>query len=327
MAFFTQIAFVCFVPEITSRSPLATDMTAPTLLLLAAGMGSRYGGLKQLDPMGPNGETLLDYAIHDARHAGFAKAVFVIRRSMEAAFTEQILRRYQDHIATDVAFQELDDLPAGFAAPPGRERPWGTGHAVLAARHVIQEPFAVINADDYYGPSAYMLLAQALAAFSPAEPALACIAYPLRLTLSQHGTVNRGICTVRDDQLLSVEEVVRIGEREGALFGQGAHGQRQLTGDESVSMNAWAMTPALFDPMRRAFHAFLDALRDPLNEEFFLPAFLNEWIAQPEQACHITLAQDRWCGVTHPSDRPAVQAHLLAAHREGRYPPTLFPCP
>lgn len=302
-------------------------MTAPTLLLLAAGMGSRYGGLKQLDPMGPNGETLLDYAIHDARKAGFAKAVFVIRRSMEAAFTEQILRRYEGRMATALAFQEIDDLPDGFAAPPGRQRPWGTGHAVLAARHAIQEPFAVINADDYYGPSAFSLLAQAIREFPPARPALAGVAYPLRLTLSEHGTVNRGICTVHDGHLVSVEEVVRIGWRDGSLLGQSAQGERRLSGDEQVSMNAWAMTPHLFDPMLIAFKAFLHGLKDPLNEEFFLPGFLNAWLALPQNACPLTLARNRWCGVTHPSDRPAVQKYLLDAHREGRYPHALLSCP
>lgn len=299
-------------------------MTAPTLLLLAAGMGSRYGGLKQLDPMGPNGETLLDYAIHDALKAGFKKAVFVIRRSMEEAFNDQILRRYNGHIATELAFQELEDLPEGHQTPPGRERPWGTGHAVLAARQALQAPFAVINADDYYGPSAFNLLATAIGGFPQDQASLACVTYPLRLTLSPHGTVNRGICTVQGNRLVAVEEVLNIGDHNGSLIGQSAQGQQALSGDEPVSMNCWAMSPPLLDPMLAAFDAFLHSLQQPLKDEFFLPGFLNEWIAQSGNPCHVTTARDRWCGVTHPSDRPAVQQFLLSAHQQGRYPQHLF---
>jgi NDP-sugar pyrophosphorylase family protein len=301
-------------------------MTAPTLLLLAAGLGSRYGGLKQLDGMGPNGETLLDYAIHDARRAGFGKAVFVIRRSMESVFQQQVLARYENVIPTELVFQDLDDLPVVTPASAARERPWGTGHAVLAARHTISEPFGVINADDYYGPSAYVLLAKALREFSPDKEALACVGYPLQLTLSEHGTVNRGLCHVVDDRLTGVEEVHGISRHPVGIEGLSARGTILLGENQLVSMNCWAMTPALFVPMQAAFTAFLNKADDLLKDEFYLPGFLNAWIARQGKGCPLFSARDQWCGVTYPADKPAVQAYLLAAHQAGRYPSSLVPC-
>lgn len=295
-------------------------MTSPTLLLLAAGMGSRYGGLKQLDEMGPNGETLLDYAIYDARKAGFKKAVFIIRREMEEAFDRQILKRYQGLLQTDVVFQETSDLPDGFNAPQGRQRPWGTGQAVLAARKAIREPFGIINADDYYGPSAYQLLAESLSQTAANEPALTCVAYPLQNTLSEHGSVNRGLCKVQNGHLGSVTEILDIAETENGIIGHPSPDESlQMSPEDLVSMNCWGMTPALFPAMEDSFKKFLGSLKNELKDEFYLPAFINEQLTAKNLDCVVKIATDRWCGVTYPADKTAVQAQLKAAHDSGLY--------
>lgn len=296
-------------------------MTSPTLLLLAAGMGSRYGGLKQLDEMGPNGETLLDYAIYDARKAGFKKAVFIIRHEMEEAFNRQILKRYQGLIQTDVVFQEPSDLPNGFSCPAERHRPWGTGQAVLAARNAIREPFGIINADDYYGPSAYRLLAESLSQTAANESALTCVAYPLKNTLSEHGSVNRGLCKVQNGSLSSVTEILEIAETADGIIGHPSPDESlKLSPDDLVSMNCWGMPPALFPAMEDAFKQFLGSLKNELRDEFYLPAFINEQLTAKGLTCVVKTATDRWCGVTYPADKSAVQAQLKAAHDSGLYP-------
>lgn len=318
MAFSFLIVFLSYVPDFPRSSP-----TGPTLLLLAAGMGSRYGGLKQLDAMGPNGETLLDYAIFDAQKAGFTKVVFVIRKSMAHEFEGKIARRYQDRLSVEWVFQEQTDLPNGLMPPRDRQRPWGTGHAVLAARSCIREPFAVINADDYYGPSAYQLLAQVLNRFSAEEILLSCIAYPLKLTLSENGSVNRGVCTIENNQLQSIEEWTNIQAANGEIQGLSPSGKQSLPPEQLVSMNCWGMTPALFPIMEAAFASFIKELKDPLQDEFYLPAFINGLLGQREICCSVYPAQDRWCGVTYPNDKVAVRQQLQNAHQSGLYPHSL----
>ena len=245
-------------------------------------MGSRYGGLKQIDPMGPNGETMLDYAIADAVGAGFGKIVFVIRREIEEAFRNTIGSRMPEHIPVDYVFQELDDLPPPHTVPPERTKPWGTAHAVRAAREKIAEPFAVINADDFYGSGAYQGIAGWLANQYADTPAVALVAYRLDRTLSDHGTVNRGVCAVERGFLQSIEEIEMIGrDPGGTITGNSARRSEpvRLTGAERVSMNFWGFSPAVFPLLEKSFIRFLEKHREEPKSEWYLPAVVDEWIS------------------------------------------------
>lgn len=300
---------------------------APTLLVLAAGMGSRYGGLKQLDPMGPNGETVLDYSVHDAMRAGFEKVVFVIRRDIESAFRESIGKRYERQIGLDYAFQELSDLPAGFEVPAGRSKPWGTAHALRAARDLISGTFAVINADDFYGADAYRVLARYFA--SPAAGRkfpLCMVGYPLVNTLSENGSVNRGICQSDKGRLVSVREVTDISaEGEGQITGREDNGDRvTLAPDCLVSMNFWGFTSDIFDPLETEFAGFLQAHGGELKSEFYIPAFIDALIRKREAGCDLLETSSTWFGVTYPGDKPAVQQRLRELVNEGAYPSPLM---
>ena len=231
-------------------------MTSPTLLVLAAGMGNRYGGLKQIDPVGPSGEAIIDYSAYDALRAGFGKFVFVIRKDLEQAFRQSVGARFEKHIAVEYVFQELDKLPAGFQIPPGRTKPWGTTHAVLMAEDAIREPFAVINADDFYGVQAYRVLSAHL---QSGTGDYAMVGFTLRNTLSQFGSVARGVCRVNaDDYLEDVVELTNIVPEDAHAKNTDADGQvTQLTGDEPVSMNMWGFTPRVFEQLRERFAQFL----------------------------------------------------------------------
>ena len=290
----------------------------PTLLILAAGMGSRYGGLKQIDPMGPNGETMLDYAVSDAASAGFGRVVFVIRREIEQAFRETIEPRIAGRIAVDYAFQELGDLPADFVVPEGRTKPWGTAHAVRAARNVIREPFAVINADDYYGPEAFASIAEWLKHRDCETPAVAMVAYRLENTLSDHGSVNRGICQVENHLLCRVEEVENL-RRESETVVRGFPSpevSREYSPSAPVSMNFWGLTPAVFPMLEAAFAEFLRSRILEPKSEWYLPAVVDSWIASGRVQCPVLETESHWLGVTYPEDRAVVTEKLrtLASH-------------
>lgn len=297
-------------------------MSAPvTLLVLAAGMGSRYGGLKQLDPMGPEDQILLDYSVRDAVAAGFHKVVFVIRRDIESAFRQTIGTRYDGTINIDYAFQELDDLPAGFGVPDGRTKPWGTAHAVRAARHQIDGPFAVINADDYYGPEAYQALAQTLSTPTPANSTgpldLSMVGYRLRNTLSPHGPVNRGICQVdTDGYLQSIRECSDLRadpKAPGLVNGLDATGQPITLNDESVvSMNCWGLPSPLIPRLEPAFSDFLQHQGHQNKSEWYLPAFIDQLMQQGRARCRVLPVEAAWFGVTYPEDRPRVQEALAS---------------
>src|SRR5258707_10692685 len=250
-------------------------MTPPTLLVLAAGIGNRYGGLKQIDPVGPHGETIIDYSIYDALRAGFAKVVFVIRKDIEHAFKHAVGARFEGHIAVEYVFQELDRLPPGFSVPVGRTRPWGTLHAVLMAAETINEPFAVINADDFYGSEGYRVLAQHL---QSGTADYAMVGFLLRNTLSDFGSVSRGVCRVDgDDFLQGVVELTNI-ERDGAHARNTDSSGRitTLSGDEVVSMNMWGFTPHVFGQVREHFQKFLKLDGSDIQSESYLPSKLNE---------------------------------------------------
>ena len=288
----------------------------PSLVVLAAGMGSRYGGLKQIDPVGRGGETVLDYAVFDARRAGFGRVVFVIRRDFEEVFRERVGSRYAGRIAVDYVFQSLDALPAGFAVPDSRERPWGTGHAVWCARAALPGNFAVINADDFYGADAFAQLGRFLS--SASGPRFAMVGFRLANTLSEHGGVSRGVARVNaSGEMLSVDEVHGI---VAAEVGPG----RRYSGEEPVSLNCWGFTPALFDGLNRRFPDFLRERSGDPKAEFYLPAAVSEMVAAGEASVEVRPTPGSWFGVTYREDKPRVQEAILALVRAGHYPEKLW---
>ncbi len=297
-------------------------MSDLTLLVLAAGMGSRYGGLKQLDPMGPSGETLLDYSVFDALQAGFNKVVFVIRKDFEAEFRERVGARYLGRVEVDYVFQDLADLPDGYAVPEGREKPWGTAHAIWAAREAVQQPFLAINADDFYGTDSYRLLARHLASAKDGEFAMA--GYKLRNTLSEHGTVSRGICRVNGEEtLLSVQEFTKLEKRdEGAVDLE--DGQTAFTGDEPVSLNFWGFTPSVFQSLEKNFEAFLAAEGTAMKSEFYIPSAVAAMVTSGEASVKVLRTDATWFGVTYREDKPGVVARLSQFVNDGKYPSPLW---
>jgi hypothetical protein len=298
-------------------------MTRPSLLVLAAGMGSRYGGLKQIDPVGPAGETIIDYSIYDALRAGFAKVVFVIRHDLEQPFREIVGGRFEQRLPVHYVFQELGDLPPGFAPPPHRAKPWGTTHAILAGEAAISEPFAVINADDFYGAQAFRLMAEHFSA-GGADDAMA--GFTLRQTLSDFGSVARGVCDVSPDGYLkSVVEMTRI-ERDGdgAKNTDAAGRVARLTGDEVVSMNFWGFTPAVFPALRSKFAAFLEKHGQDEKAECYIPSTINELVASGHARVKVPRTSDRWFGVTYRQDRPLVVESIRQLVAHGHYPERLW---
>jgi Nucleotidyl transferase len=298
-------------------------MTKPTLLVLAAGMGSRYGGLKQIDPVGPAGETIIDYSIFDAMRAGFGKLVFVIRKDIEQQFKEIVGARFEKRIAVEYVFQELDKLPPGFSVPAGRTKPWGTTHAILMAESAIQEPFAAINADDFYGQQAYQLLAGHLTSGSPDY---AMVGFILKNTLSDFGSVARGVCRVdENDYLQTVDEMTKI-ERDG----NGAKNTApdgtitKLTGNEAVSMNFWGFTPALFAQLRIEFDAFLKKSGGELKSECYIPSTVNDLVVAGRARAKVLRTHDSWFGVTYREDRPQVVESIRKLIAQGKYPEKLW---
>ncbi|MFA6961099.1 MAG: sugar phosphate nucleotidyltransferase [Opitutaceae bacterium] len=299
--------------------------SAPTLLVLAAGMGSRYGGLKQVDPVGPSGETILDYAVFDAIREGFSRVVFVIRKEFEAEFRTQVAAKYADRVQVDFVFQALDALPPGFTVPPGREKPWGTGHAVWCARDVVKEPFAVIGADDFFGRDAFRQLAKFLSDEMVMDeedaPNFAMIGYRLANTLSENGAVSRGVCaTGVDGYLTKVVEHTGIRREE-----VGTKPGLKYTGEETVSMNCWAFTPTFFTGLNEQFEAFLEARGGELKSEFYLPEAVSEQVAEGLVTVDVRTTSANWFGVTYREDKPRVQAALAALVTCGEYPEELFP--
>jgi Nucleotidyl transferase len=303
--------------------PEDVTIKKPTLLVLAAGMGSRYGGLKQIDPIGPNGETIIDYSIYDALRAGFGKLVFIIRRDIEAAFREGIGARFEKRIAVEYVFQELDKLPAGFFVPSSRTKPWGTGQAILMAADVIHEPFAAINADDFYGAYSFRALAQQLSSDS-ADYSM--VGFLLRNTLSEFGSVARGVCRIGVDGFLeNVTELTKI-ERSGvgAKYTQPDGSVLTLTGDETVSMNMWGFTPTLFDRLRAQFAEFLKQHGQEQKSEFYIPAAVNAFIGAGQARCQVLKTSDSWFGVTYREDRPRVIESVRTLITRGEYPEKLW---
>lgn len=290
-------------------------------------MGSRYGGLKQMDPMGPDGETVLDYSVFDAIRAGFGKVVFIIREDFAEAFKRTVATRFAGEIEMDHVYQKLDDIPEGFSVPEGRERPWGTAHAIRAARDAVKEPFAVINADDFYGRDAYVRAAGFLKALSLADPSSgAMVGYPLANTLSDHGQVNRGICQVDEKGFLTgIEEYTSIARgTDGTISGEALDGNRREIGSETlVSMNFWAFHPGFFGQLEDAFVRFMEESGGTLKSECYIPTVIDGLISSGALGCQVLETTSPWFGVTYPDDKPIVMDSIRSLIASGEYPALL----
>lgn len=298
----------------------------PTLVILAAGIGNRYGGLKQMDQVGPSGETIVDYSIYDAVRAGFGKVVFVIRKSIEKEFTEVFLEKLKDKLKVDYVFQELEDLPAGFSIPEGRIKPWGTSHAVLAAEASVNEPFAVINADDFYGFGAFEVMANFLLGLGNDAAVFSLVGYRLGSTLSEYGSVARGVCEV-DGQgtLTSIVERTRIEKtRNRIVFIQETGQPVSLSGQETVSLNFWGFTPAFFKFAKEEFEVFLRENRNNLKAELYIPLIINKLVKLGRARVKVLECSEKWFGVTYREDRPRVIEQIHKLVEAGRYPASLW---
>lgn len=298
-------------------------MTAPSLLVLAAGMGSRYGGLKQIDPVGPSGETIMDYSIYDALRAGFGKIVFVLRKEIEAAFRQTIATHFEHRIAIDYVFQELDGLPPGFSVPDCRTKPWGTTQAVLAATGAVREPFAVINADDFYGAESFRVLAAHL---QSATTDYAMIGFVLRNTLSDFGAVARGVCKVDEHGFLkSIVEMTNIARDGSQAKSTDSTGKvSQLSGDEIVSMNMWGFMPGVFAQLEQVFQEFLETHGSDLRAESYLPNAVNRLIDSGQARVRVIPTAGSWFGVTYRQDRERVVESIARLVQAGYYPERLW---
>ncbi len=302
----------------------------PVLVIMAAGMGSRYGGLKQIDPVGPCGEVMMDYSLFDARRAGFQTVIFIIKHEMETAFRAAVGDRIAPYMNVLYAFQQVDDLPEGYAVPEGRIKPWGTAHAVLSARKLIDAPFAVINADDYYGPEAFRLIYDYLSTHPDgAQYAYAMVGYLLKNTTTANGHVARGVCeTAADGSLLQVTERTRIEEYPGGIHHSTDEGAtwEELNPEAVVSMNLWGFTPSFLTEAEAGFPAFLDnaLTSNPLKGEYYLPSVVSRLLEAGKARCQVLSSRDKWYGVTYQADKPDVVAALAQKAEEGIYPTPLW---
>lgn len=298
----------------------------PTLLVLAAGMGSRYGGLKQLDGVGPNGEPILEYSAYDALRAGYGKLVFVIRPDFAEAFEAQVARKFAAHIPVSYVFQNLSDLPDGFSLPPERQKPWGTGHAILAAESEIQEPFVAINADDFYGAAAYQVLGDYLSSMKDLMATdYAMVGYLLRNTLSDFGTVSRGVCHTEDGYLQHIDEITKIAKAgQGGLYTDDDGQTQQLSGDVVVSMNIWGFLPSIFDHLKALFIEFLQTQGNQPKSEFYIPVAVGQLIDAGKAQVRVLESHDPWFGVTYREDKAFVQESISQLIAAGSYPTHLW---
>ncbi len=298
----------------------------PTLFVLAAGMGSRYGGLKQLDGLGPNGETIMDYSIYDAIRAGFGKVVFVIRKSFEKDFREVVINKFKNLIETEVVFQDISSVPEGCSYNPEREKPWGTNHAVLMGKDVIKEPFAVINADDFYGKESFEVLADFLRSVDGKQNEYCMVGYHVGNTLSESGSVSRGICVVDENNYLkTVVERTQIEEKGGKIIYIDEKSEEvSIPANTPVSMNMWGFTPDYFEYSEEYFKEFLGENGQKLKSEFYIPLAVNNLIVSGKATCKVLDTTSKWFGVTYAEDRPQVVLKINELIRKGVYPEKLF---
>lgn len=298
----------------------------PTLLVLAAGMGSRYGGLKQLDGVGPHGETIMDYSIYDAMQAGFGKVVFVIRRDFEESFREKVLSKYEGAIPVEVVFQDITALPEGYKAPEERTKPWGTNHAIMMGAPVINENFAVINADDFYSRDAFKTIAAELS--RERKPGEYCmVGFRVGNTMTENGSVSRGVCTTdADGKLVDVTErtAIAFDENHDIFFTEADGTRGQLDPATPVSMNLWGFTPEYFSHSERLFRDFLDAHITEPKSEFYIPSVVDTLVKGGQATVDVLDTDAQWFGVTYPEDRQSVVDRLAELHNAGVYPDKLF---
>ena len=298
----------------------------PTLFVLAAGMGSRYGGLKQLDGLGPSGETIMDYSVFDAIRAGFGKIVFVIRHDFEEDFRTKVLTRYKNHVDVEVVFQDIKNVPEGIEITPDRAKPWGTNHAVLMGKDVIKEPFGVINADDFYGAESFKILADFLRSVEGKQNEYCMIGFKVENTLSENGTVSRGLCKVDGSgNLTDVVECHGICRKGGRLVHVLTDGsEAEFPEGTIVSMNMWGFTPDYFNYSEKSFYQFLRAHGMELKSEFYIPTVVNELIHGGKVKLKVLGTPSKWFGVTYAADRPETVAQIKKLVDEGHYPSNLF---
>lgn len=297
----------------------------PTLVIMAAGIGSRYGGLKQIDPVGPSGEIVLDYSVYDAIRAGFGKVVFIIRPDIEADFKNVIGDKLEGKLAVEYVFQSVEEIPKSFGVPEGRTKPWGTGQAVLAARPVVNEPFAVINADDFYGRESFEVLANKLSVLKVDSTDCCMVGFYIKNTLSPHGGVARGYCDVQDGKLTSVVERFNIERKQDGVIRYEEVGQlKEMDDDDMVSMNTWGFTPRLFDFLEKGFLEFLTREGDELKSEYLLPELVDGMIRNGETAVDVLPTKEKWMGVTYSDDKPQVMTGIRALVDAGLYPENLW---
>lgn len=289
-----------------------------TLLVMAAGMGSRYGGLKQLDTVGPSGETIIDYSVFDAIKAGFTKVVFIIRKEFEQEFRSKISDKYAGKIEVEFAFQDVNALPDGFTCPPGREKPWGTAHAILTAADLINEPFVAINGDDFYGSESFKVVADH---YKEGSNNFSMVAFQLDKTLSTFGGVTRGLCTLKGDAL---DTVIETGDLKKIGNYVSSDRDVELDGSEPVSMNVWGFTPALFDYLRPMFVDFLNSGGVEMKSEFLIPSVVNGLIRSGQENVHVLRSSSTWFGVTYKEDRPFVLGEIQKLIDNDKYPSQLF---
>jgi len=285
---------------------------------MAAGMGSRYGGLKQLDAIGPSGETIIDYSVYDAIKAGFTKVVFIIRKDFEQEFKSKITDKYEGQIQVEFAFQDLNDLPDEFTCPEGREKPWGTGHAIFSARNIINEPFVAINGDDFYGRESFKVVADY---YRKGANSFSMVAFKLDKTLSSFGGVTRGLCTVNDEKLNTVIETADL---EKTDYGVSSNRDIELDGTEPVSMNVWGFTPVLFKYLEEKFVEFLSENGTEMKSEYLIPSVVNELIQSGQETVHVLRSGATWFGVTYKEDKPYVEGEIEKLVNKGEYPGKLF---
>ena len=294
------------------------DKNNLTLLVMAAGMGSRYGGLKQLDQIGPSGETIIDYSVYDAIEAGFNKIIFIIREVFEEQFKAQVADKYLNKIEVEFAYQDIDDLPSGFSCPDGREKPWGTGHAILSANHLVHEPFVVINGDDYYGKESFKVISDY---YFRGKEQFCMVGFRLGNTLSSFGAVTRGVCSVENKKLSSVVETGDLRKKGNIIY---SDRDISFDGNEPVSMNMWGFTPVLFHHLKEKFIDFLNVHGREVKSEFLIPSIINELIQDGDEKVHVLETNSSWFGVTYKSDKPIVEKKIQQLVSSGVYPSPLF---
>ena len=290
-----------------------------TLLVMAAGMGSRYGGLKQLDAVGPSGETIIDFSVYDAIRAGYNKVVFIIRKDFEKQFRQKISNKYKNKIDVEIVHQDLNDLPRSFRCPNERSKPWGTGHAILAARNAISEPFVAINGDDFYGKESFEVISNY---YSSVNSGFAMAAFQLDKTLSENGSVSRGICEQNSNELVTVVETHDIKKNSVGIIE--CNRDISLSGNELVSMNMWGFTPTLFDHLEKMFNDFLTDNISDLKSEFLIPSVINDLIEKNIEKVKVLKTQSTWFGVTYVEDKAFVESQIKELIQSGEYPVSLF---